>query len=197
MKLDSRALFSFAIALLAALWAAGCGSVLAQTTDTNYVLRAQDTVDVRVFQEDNLSRRATIGQDGTVSLLLLERPLRIAGLTTQQAEAAIRAAYANGYLVKPQVTVSVAQYASRRVIVFGQVGKPGPVTFRPGEQMTLLQAIADAGGFTRLANARAVIVKRPNGQTISVNVKEMASNAGTTPFYLQEGDVITVKESIF
>lgn len=197
MKLGTSTPLSFAIALLAALLTFGANPGHAQATDANYVLRAQDTVDVRVFQEDNLNRRATIGQDGTVSLVLLERPLRIAGLTTQQAEAAIRAAYANGYLVKPQVTVSVAQYASRRVMVLGQVGKQGPVTFRPGEPMTILQAIADAGGFTRLANAKSVIVKRTNGQTITVNVKEMASNTGTTPFYLQEGDVITVKESLF
>lgn len=165
----------------------------------NYILRAQDIVDVKVYQEDDLSLRALINRDGTVRLPLVG-PLRLAGLTVNQAAEKIRGAYLGDYLIDPQVTVAVAQFARRRVTVLGQVARPGALELRPGETMTLLQAIGEAGGFARLANPKAVVVKRQEGgreRVHIINVKEMATNPQAAPFLLQEGDVITVKEALF
>jgi polysaccharide export outer membrane protein len=171
----------------------------AQEAAGNYTLRPRDIVDVKVFQEDDLSLRAMVNHDGTVRLPLIGN-VRLGGLTTDQAAQRIRAALDDGYLVNPQVTVAVAQFARRRVTVLGQVARPGPVDLRPGERLTLVQAIGDAGGFTRLANPKAVIVKRRAGgrdATYTVNVRQMATDPDAVPFHLTDGDVITVKESIF
>lgn len=162
-------------------------------------LRVNDRVEVRVFQEDDLTQQVVVGADGTVRLPLVGS-VRVAGLTTEQAAQRIRAAYANGFLVNPQVTLALVSAARRKVVVAGQVARPGSVDLRPGERMTLLQALAEVGGATRLANLRGVLVKRGHGareRLFKVDCKAMATDPTIPPFYVEEGDVITVKESLF
>lgn len=162
-------------------------------------LRVNDKIEVRVFQEDDLTQQVAVGVDGSVRLPLVGR-IRVAGLSADEAAQRIRAAYANGFLVNPQVTVAVVTAAKRKLVVTGQVNRPGPVELRAGERMTLLQAIAEVGGATRLANLRSVFVKRPGGsreRIFKVDCKAMATDPSIPPFYVEEGDVITVKESLF
>lgn len=162
-------------------------------------LRPNDKIEVRVFQEEDLTQQVVVAADGGVRLPLVGM-ISVAGLTADQAAQHIRRAYADGYLVNPQVSVAVVAAAKRRLVIAGQVARPGTVEIRAGERLTLLQAIAEVGGLTRLANQRAVFVKRAaNGreQIFKVDYKAMATNPEIPPFYVQEGDTITVKESIF
>ena len=162
-------------------------------------LRVNDKIEVRVFQEEDLTQQVSVAVDGTVRLPLVG-PVRVAGLNADQAAQRIRAAYANGFLVNPQVTVVVVTAARRKLVVTGQVNRPGPVELRAGERMTVLQAIAEVGGATRLANLRTVLVKRTSGsreRLFKVDCKAMATDPSIPPFYVEEGDVITVKESLF
>lgn len=162
-------------------------------------LRVNDKIEVRVFQEEDLTQQVAVGADGSVRLPLVGR-IRVAGLSADEAAQRIRSAYANGFLVNPQVTVAVVTAAKRKLVVAGQVNRPGPVELRAGERMTLLQAIAEVGGATRLANLRSVFVKRAGGtreRLFKVDCKAMATDPSIPPFYVEEGDVITVKESLF
>jgi polysaccharide export outer membrane protein len=162
-------------------------------------LRVNDKIEVRVFQEEDLTQQVAVGVDGTVRLPLVG-PIRVAGQTADAAAQRIRAAYANGYLVNPQVSVVVITAAKRKLVVTGQVNRPGPVEVKAGERLTLLQAIAEVGGATRLANLRSVFVKRLSGareRIFKVDCKAMATDPTIPPFYVEEGDIITVKESIF
>jgi len=162
-------------------------------------LRPQDKIEVRVFQEDDLTQQAVVGADGTVRLPLVGA-VRVVGLSPDQAAQRIRAAYADGFLVNPQVTVSVVTAARRQLVVAGQVHRPGPVELRAGERLTVLQALAEAGGATRLGNLRAVVVKRVSGgreRVFRVDCRAMATDPKIPPFYVEEGDVITVRESLF
>ncbi len=162
---------------------------------SNYLLRASDQIEVRVYRQEDLTQRTTVNQDGTVRLPLIG-VVRVGGQTVEQAQEKVRAAYADGYFVNPQVSVNVLSYAKRKVTVLGQVQSPGAVEIRPGSKLSILEAVGERGGWTRVANPKAVIVKRGN-QTMTVNVKELATNASAAPFYLVEGDVVMVKESIF
>lgn len=189
--------------LAAFLVAAGGLFMPAQAQTTAAVaspsLRVNDKIEVRVFQEDDLTQQVAVGVDGTVRLTLVG-PIRVAGLSADAAAQRIRTAYANGFLVNPQVTVAVVTAAKRKLVVTGQVNRPGPVEVRSGERLTLLQALAEVGGATRLANLRSVFVKRLSGsreRIFKVDCKAMATNPNIPPFYVEEGDVITVKESIF
>lgn len=173
-------------------------AVTAQAAASSLVLRTNDRIEVRVFQEDDLTQQVLVSPEGTVRLSLIGS-IPVAGLSADRASAQIRRAYADGYLINPQVQVSVVQAAKRRALVLGQVVRPGPVDLRAGERVTLLQAIAEVGGLTRLANKRRVFVKRVSGgreQLFKVDYKALSTDSNIPAFYIEEGDVITVKESL-
>ncbi len=151
-----------------------------------------DTVVVKVYEEAELDTSAVVGRDGRIPLQLAG-DVHIQGMTSAEAAKAIEAAYRDGYLVKPRVTVTIGAVARKRFSIQGQVTKPGPYFFPEGEQVTLLQAIGFAGGFTRIASPAKITVVR-GGQTLKVDAKKMQKEGGT-PFYLQPGDAVNVPES--
>ncbi len=162
-------------------------------------LRPNDRVEIRVFQEEDLTQLATVSERGTVRLSLIG-PISVAGLSPEQAAQRIRQAYAKGFLVNPQVSVSLMLAAKRLVFVTGHVARQGPVEIKAGERMSLVQAIAEAGGLTRLASQRSVSIKRTTGgreRRFEVNYKKLVTDPNLPPFYLEEGDIVTVKEALF
>jgi len=164
-----------------------------------YVLSPNDVVQVKVYQEDDLETKMRIGKDGTTSFPLIG-VINLGGKTVAQAADLIRARLADGYLVNPQVTVSVVEYAKRRFTVLGQVQKPGTYEIPNEESMTFLQAVAMAGGYTRLANRGSVTVTRMVGgkkTNFNLDLKSATSDLITQPFEILPDDTITVAERIF
>ena len=76
----------------------------AQGERSSGVIGSMDNVEIRVFREDELTTRGQLSSDGTISMPLVGA-VRIEGLTTDQAAAAITRKLADGYLVKPEVSV--------------------------------------------------------------------------------------------
>ena len=162
-------------------------------------LHPGDLIDVKVFQEDDLNSTLRIGRDGTI-LFPLVGPVRVAERTASQAAETIRGRLAAGYLVNPQVSVTVKEYAKRRFTVLGEVQKPGAYDMPDRDSVDLLEAIAMAGGYTRIAAPGRVTLKRVvNGRdaVFRLNARNMAKDRRTPPFRVWPGDVITVGESIF
>ncbi|MCF3651964.1 polysaccharide biosynthesis/export family protein [Synoicihabitans lomoniglobus] len=127
-----------------------------------YIIALTDRLRVAIFQEDDLSIISRVNAKGEVNLPLVG-PVRVVGLTVEAAQDAIERAYQDGrFLRKPQVTISVEEYAAREVIVQGQVVSPGRVSLPIESGMTVLDAITKSGGFTDLAKGRAVTVTRTN-----------------------------------
>ncbi len=200
--------FSQVVFLSAGLLAAGPLGALAGdhtaaapplTEPQTYVLSPNDVVQVRVYQEDDLETKMRIGKDGTTSFPLIG-VINLGGKTVAQAADLIRARLADGYLVNPQITVSVIEYAKRRFTVLGQVQKPGTYEIPNEESMTFLQAVAMAGGYTRLANRGSVTVTRMVGgkkTNFNLDLKSATSDLNTQPFEILPDDTITVAERIF
>lgn len=167
------------------------------STKTDYVLLPADILQIKVFQEEDLTREVSISQERTLSLPLIGT-VEVAGKTVRQAEELIRQLYDKDFLVNPQVSVIVLKYAERTVNVMGSVNQPQAVLFPPERGLTLLDAIARAGGFNRYANQEAVVVTRTDekGQstTFTVNVKKLIDSASPNQIPLQVGDVVTVRE---
>ncbi|MEI9894345.1 MAG: polysaccharide biosynthesis/export family protein [Chthoniobacter sp.] len=164
-----------------------------------YVLAPNDMIDIKVFQEDDLAASLRVSPAGTIVFPLIGT-VNVGGLTPQDAAAAIRTALARDYLVNPQVTVTVTEYGKRRFTVLGQVEKAGTYEMPERENLNLLDAIAMAGGYTRIADSAKIMLKRKVAGKESVmrlNAKVMARDAATAAFEIQPGDVITVGESIF
>lgn len=171
----------------------------AGTAPSSYVLSPNDGVQIDVFQEDELRTGAIISKDGTINFPLLGS-VKIAGLTQAQARDLITDRLRADYLVNPQVSFAVTRFASKRFSVLGQVNRPGPYELPAQENIDLLEAIAMAGGYTRIAEPGKITIKRRVGdkeQVLNVNAKRMAKTSGTERFIVEPGDTITVGESIF
>ena len=174
----------------------------AVTAPSGYVLSPNDQVAVEVFGEDDLRTAGRLNAEGNLSLPLLGS-VRLSGLTLTQATARVTELYARDYLVNPKVNVMLVSYAKRRFTVLGQVNRPGSFEMPDGSPggIDLLEAVAMAGGYTRIAAPERITVRRhgPNGDEIlKVNGKQLARGGGAnSSFKVQPGDTITVGESIF
>ena len=164
-----------------------------------YVLSPSDLVQMKVYQEDDLETKVRIAKDGTVTIPLIG-VVHIGGKTVEEATKLIRDLLDRDYLVNPQVTLTVVEYAKRRFTVLGQVQKPGSYEIPDEETVTLLQAVAIAGGYTRLANPGRITVSRNVGghkTTLSLDGRAMANDPSTQQFQVMPDDTITVAERIF
>ncbi len=153
-----------------------------------------DHVEIRVFREDELTTRGQLSADGTITMPLIGA-VRIVGLTTDQAAALVRKKLADGYLVKPEVSVSIEERIRRTVTVLGQTQRPGVFELPANRKLTLVEAVGMAGGLTRIANAKKITLKR-GGEVRLLNLTEITSGKGVD-IPLQDGDVVTVPESLF
>lgn len=164
-----------------------------------YKLQNNDLILVSVFQEDDLLTQSRISKNGTISFPLLET-VEIGGLTVPEAAEKIRAALDKDYIVNPKVTITLLEYAKRRVTVMGQVNTPGSIAMPDEGEMDLLSAIAMAGGYTKIADPGKITIRRVvdgKDSIIRVNAKRLASDKETKVFILQPNDTISVAESIF
>ena len=165
---------------------------------SNYHLSTDDQIGVEVFGEDDLRTAARLNADGAVSLPLLGS-IKLAGLTLNQAAAKLTELYGRDYLMNPKVNVMLIAYAKRRFTVLGQVNRPGSYEMPEGSPsgIDLLEAIAIAGGYTRIAAPERISVKRRE-QIMRVDAKKLARRGGSSGlFRVEPGDTITVGESIF
>jgi polysaccharide biosynthesis/export protein len=166
-----------------------------------YILSANDQVAVEVFGEDDLRTNGRLNPEGNLSVPLLGS-IHLAGLTVTQAASKLTELYGRDYLVSPKVNVMLLGYARRRFSILGQVSRPGSYEMpesSPGG-IDLLEAIAMAGGYTRIAAPERVTVRRQTpgagDQIFKVNAKRFTKGSGGG-FHVEPGDTITVGESIF
>ena len=163
---------------------------------TGYVLSPNDQVAVEVFGEEDLRTNGRLNGEGNLSVPLLGS-IHLAGLSLSQAASRLTDLYGRDYLVNPKVNVMLVGYAKRRFTMLGQVNRPGSYEMPEGspDGIDLLEAIAMAGGYTRIAAPEKVSVRRGN-QVVRVDAKRQA-RGGHSVFQVQPGDTVTVGESIF
>ena len=172
------------------------GSPVATTGETisttpDYRLVAGDKLRIEVYKDDKLSQSLQVRPDGKITLPLLG-DIPAAGRTSSQLRDAI-ATSLKEYNTNPIVTVIVVETVPPLIYVMGEVNAAGPQPLK-GE-MTVLQALAAAGGFKDFANTKNIRVLRqgPSGEqtTLPFNYKD-AIRGGGKPIVLQPGDTIIV-----
>lgn len=163
------------------------------------LLQPNDALDVSVYQEPDLTAHTSVDAQGFVMLPLLGS-VKLGGLSLEEATKKVRDLYDKDYLVNPKVTIQLSKMAILRYTILGQVKNPGTYDFPPNEELNLLEGVAMAGGYTRLAQASKVTLQRNvNGQLkiFNLNGEEMAKDPLHKPFPILPGDTITVGEKLF
>jgi polysaccharide export outer membrane protein len=163
-------------------------------------------VTVTVFDHADLTGTFTVESDGSLTYPLIGR-VKAAGLTLREFEDALKKGLADGYLKNPQVSVSMDEYKSQRVFVMGEVRAPG--AYQLTGNMTVIEALAKAGGLTPTA-AEEVLVVRPvagaNGPgparaddseatVLHTNIRELQSGSLSQNLTLKDGDTIVVNKA--
>jgi len=147
---------------------------------------------VTVWREPTLSGSILVRPDGMISMPLLG-DVEASGLSPLQLSGQI-ASKLKKYYQDPKVSVVVTQIHSKIVFLIGEVNKKGPVEMTSG--MTLLEAVASAGGLTDFANAKKVYVLRNSDKgtqlRIPANYKEALKGNSPSNLPLKPGDTIVV-----
>ena len=157
-----------------------------------------DIFEIRIVGEDKLPTVYTVSPDGTVDLPYVKR-VKVAGLEPQQiAEVVRNKLISDQILSDPNVSVSVKEYRSKKVEVFGEVLKPSSLSLEPG--MTLLRAISQAGGFNTIADKNRVTLRRRlrdgSVKVVTVSVGDITENR-IPDIVLQAGDTVFVNQRVF
>ncbi len=159
---------------------------------TDYRLGPEDVIDVFVWKEPELTTSVVIRPDGKISLPLANE-IEASGKTAVELQDEIKQRLQK-FVLDPQVNVMVKQINSLKISVLGEVRKPD--VYRIKNRVTVLEAIAMAGGFTDLARPNHVVVIRdtPAGtKRFPIDVKKSVEDNGAPPFYLQPLDTVYVE----
>lgn len=163
----------------------------------NYRIGPYDLLKIEVFQVPALSSQLRVNEEGIVVMPLIGN-VQVGGLSPQEAELAIARKLGEEYLQNPQVTIFVAEYASQKVTVIGQVNKPG--VFPVAGKTTLMQAIALAGGLGEVAKKEEIVVfrKQPTGQVNAyvVNMEAIEEGQLTDPLIVGDDRIVVPKSGL-
>ncbi len=158
---------------------ASAGTAEAFSMEDAYVLGPGDLISVFVWRQPTVSRSVIVGPDGRISYPLIGE-IRASGRTLPDLQKTIARKMAV-HLREPQITVTLEEAASYRIYVLGEVTKPG--VFKLTGPVTVVQAVAMAGGFTAFASPGNILVHNPyleGGQRYNFDYERFADNADST-----------------
>jgi len=164
--------------------------------DTSSHLGAGDVVEVRVYQEAELTGLYRLEAHGGFTFPLIGQ-LQASELTPSELSALIAERLKQGYLRNPQVTVFVKESNSKKIFILGKVKKPGAYSFEEG--MSVVQAVAVAGGLLPIAARDLILIRAPlsqesNEERFLVPFKEISQGRAPNAA-LKPGDILFIPES--
>lgn len=166
---------------------------IAQATDANYRIGADDVLTINVWNEPQVSRDVPVRPDGKISLPLVG-DVQAAGMTPTELRNELAARFTK-YLTNPDVSVIVKEIRSQRINVLGQVLRPGTYALIP--PMGVIDAIATAGGLREFAKPNKTYVLRvlPNGQKERLKYEYknvLKGKKGSKDILLQTRDTVVI-----
>ena len=172
----------------------------------DYVIGPEDVLDIQIWGNDDLRRSVEVSREGSFTFPLIGK-VQAAGRSVFSLEHDLIKKLSKGYLVHPQVTVTVTTYKSQKVFVLGEVKKPGCYTIKG--KTHILKIIAEAEGLTDSAD-RVVLISRPsrtmkeigNGSaaiketlTLTIDLDKLQEGSGDEVNYVFSGDSVTVNKA--
>ncbi|MHB8878821.1 MAG: polysaccharide biosynthesis/export family protein [Myxococcaceae bacterium] len=184
---------AWALALAAGLFAGGCAhqsKAIPPPGNDPFRIGREDVLDIAVWRDADLSRVLPVRPDGFISMPMVG-DVKAEGLTPLELAERLRGSL-QAYVLDPKVTVIVREVNSSRVFVTGEVARPGSYPLRG--RMSLLQAVALAGGFTAFADSDGMVLLRvgKNGGRYPVRYSDLVGEGRRGEVYLEPGDTVVV-----
>ncbi|RJQ68920.1 MAG: hypothetical protein C4519_22145 [Desulfobacteraceae bacterium] len=180
----------------------------AEDPGKDYIVGPGDVLEIRVWDHEDLLRRVEVSQEGAFTYPFIGR-VAAANRSVFELETLLQKKLADGYLVAPQVSVTVSEYINQKIFLFGEVNRPGSYTLK--RKVHLLELISEAGGFTENRGAKCVIVRPDSAkdkdgptspeevgknQIVELNLDDLiAGRADMTRSYVRPGDSVYIKEA--
>ncbi len=168
-----------------------CGSAFAE----DYIIGPGDVLRVTVYDNNDLETVTRVSDTGAIILPLLGQ-VNVNRLSISRASQKIGTLYSGGYIVNPQVSIFVQEFRSKKVIVLGQVNKPGLIEL--SGPTTILELLSKAGGLAPDYGERATIKRTADGaeKSIKVNLKALTQGGDMSQnIYIREGDTIYITKA--
>jgi polysaccharide biosynthesis/export protein len=148
----------------------------------DYIVGEGDVLKITVYDHDDLTTTARVSGDGMIVFPLIGQVM-VKGLTLSQITQGISDLLADGYIVKPQVSIFIQEFRSKKAFIMGEVNRPGLYVL-PG-QTTFLALLSQAGGLTKDAGDKAVIKRKANPSyntksTITLDLKRLVEQGDTS-----------------
>ena len=169
-----------------------------------YLLDSRDILDIETFEEEDLTITLRVADNGTIVYPLIGS-VEVKGLSAQEAEEKLEKLLRDGgYLKNPQITIrlnleEMKRYGDKEIYVMGEVRKPSAIPIL-GKNITVLEAIAKAQGFTDFAAPnRTTVTRIEDGveKIIIVDLKKAKKGDRSLDIILKPGDLVVVPETFF
>jgi polysaccharide biosynthesis/export protein len=179
--------------------AATAGGAAAVSDPRAYMIGPQDKLKIVVFEEANLSNTYPVSTDGSFDFPYIGRVIAV-GKTPRQLEEEITAKLADGYVRQPHVSVEIEQFRSRSIFIAGEVKTSSRMPLMG--QMTLLEALVQAGWVTGNAGTMVIVTRQPSEpstakgvELIRISLNDLQSGQTAANIVLREGDSIFVPKA--
>ena len=163
-----------------------------QAPPEGYKLQPDDAVRMQVFGEPELTVEQVVNPGGYITIPLIGQ-VYAQDLTQAELAEAIKKGISK-YLVDPKIQLTLSQIRPARVYVLGQVNRPGPVEYKPGQRV--MEAVASAGSFTQAADLReATLTPKGSEESMPINLRKLFFDGDMSQnIPLKDGDTVFIPE---
>lgn len=171
-----------------------------------YLIGPGDVISIQVWDYDDLNRKVEVSQEGDITFPLIGK-VHAAGLSVFGLEKQITEKLGSGYLISPQVTVSILEFKNQEAFLFGAVKQPGSYVVKG--KTHVLKLITDAGGFVDESGMSATIIRPQSpllknkpvaldqarkGEMITIDLNQVTVSSTEDKFYVYPGDSIYINK---
>jgi polysaccharide export outer membrane protein len=184
--------------LLTLCWSLGAlaqSAAPAAGTGDDRRIAPQDLLSIVIVGEAGLPTDYRVSASGEIQFPFIG-VVQVNGLTPRELARKLEQELSKDYFVSPEVLVTVKEYRQEFVIIIGQVNRPGSLPLSPEQRMDILDAIARAGGLTRLAKNEVEFTRDGKRQTFKLDQLKKESDPAKK-IWLRPGDILEVKEAVF
>jgi len=165
-----------------------------------YKIQPLDILKINIYMEDDLQKNYRVSQNGCISFPFIGE-VRVVGLTVSEFEEKLTKLLHPDYFANPQISIFVEKYHSRRIFILGAVSSPGSYDIPEEKDLTIVEAISLAGGFTEEAAVnKTKIIRVENGleKTMVVKIKDITKGGDKSKdIILKPNDIVIVPQSFF